>query len=175
MLCRKCTNCNRLGYFTKDWGARPRMVTPVNTRNPIATRGVYFECGGTDHYKAACPRLIRAPRLGGNQLNQVMTIEGGQGRGNNSNQACRGSFMMGAKEACQDSNSIQIMPPTMMTRSIGQLAAVSRGGGTGGRAGKGGGRTRGRSGDQGDGRIDGQCGQVGGQGSEVNDSVNGVP
>nr|GEW80245.1 putative reverse transcriptase domain-containing protein [Tanacetum cinerariifolium] len=40
---------------------------------------------------------------------------------------------------------------------------------------KGGGRTRGRFGDQGDGRIDGQDGQVGGQGSEVNDGVNGVP
>ncbi|GKE38725.1 hypothetical protein Tco_1462130 [Tanacetum coccineum] len=47
--------------------------------------------------------------------------------------------------------------------------------GTGGRAGRGGGRTRGRSGDQGDGRIDGQGGQVGGKGSEVNDGVNGVP
>nr|GFA44498.1 hypothetical protein [Tanacetum cinerariifolium] len=39
----------------------------------------------------------------------------------------------------------------------------------------GGGRTRGRSGDQGNGRIDGQGGQVGGQSSEVNDGVNGVP
>ncbi|GJW54393.1 hypothetical protein Tco_0098478 [Tanacetum coccineum] len=37
------------------------------------------------------------------------------------------------------------------------------------------GRTRGRSGDQGDGRIDGQGGQVGGQDSEVNDGGNGVP
>ncbi|GJX73770.1 reverse transcriptase domain-containing protein, partial [Tanacetum coccineum] len=35
--------------------------------------------------------------------------------------------------------------------------------------------TRGRSGDQGDGRDDGQGGQVGGQVSEVNDHVNGVP
>ncbi|GJS54648.1 putative reverse transcriptase domain-containing protein [Tanacetum coccineum] len=34
---------------------------------------------------------------------------------------------------------------------------------------------RGRSGDQGNGRIDGQGGQVGGQGSEVNDGVDGVP
>nr|GFA21208.1 reverse transcriptase domain-containing protein [Tanacetum cinerariifolium] len=40
---------------------------------------------------------------------------------------------------------------------------------------RGGGKTRGRSGDQGDGRIDGQGGQVGGHGSEVNDCVNGVP
>ncbi|GJS55138.1 hypothetical protein Tco_0628500, partial [Tanacetum coccineum] len=67
------------------------------------------------------------------------------------------------------------MPPTMMTRSAGRTVAASRGGGTGGRAGKGDGRTRGRFGDQGDGRIDGQGGQVGGQGSEVNDGVNGVP
>nr|GEY94509.1 reverse transcriptase domain-containing protein [Tanacetum cinerariifolium] len=35
--------------------------------------------------------------------------------------------------------------------------------------------TRGRSGDLGNGRIDGQGGQVGGQGSEVNDGVDGVP
>ncbi|GKE44930.1 hypothetical protein Tco_1472214, partial [Tanacetum coccineum] len=47
--------------------------------------------------------------------------------------------------------------------------------GTGGRAGSGGGRTRGRFGDQGDSKIDGQGGQVGGQGSEVNDGVNRVP
>ncbi|GKC40093.1 reverse transcriptase domain-containing protein [Tanacetum coccineum] len=62
-----------------------------------------------------------------------------------------------------------------MTECVGRPAAASRGGATGRRAGTGGGRTRGRSGDQGDGRIDGQGGQVGGQGSEVNDGVNGIP
>ncbi|GJQ99226.1 reverse transcriptase domain-containing protein [Tanacetum coccineum] len=67
------------------------------------------------------------------------------------------------------------MPPRMTTRSAGWPAAASRRGGTGRRAGRGGGRTKGRSGDQGDNRIDGQGGQVGGQGSEVNDDVNGVP
>ncbi|GKG46252.1 hypothetical protein Tco_0501098, partial [Tanacetum coccineum] len=45
----------------------------------------------------------------------------------------------------------------------------------GGRSGRGGSRTGSRSGDQGNGRIDGQCGQVGGQGSEVNEGVDGVP
>ncbi|GKF09252.1 hypothetical protein Tco_0043476 [Tanacetum coccineum] len=45
----------------------------------------------------------------------------------------------------------------------------------GGRASRGGGRTGGRSGDQGDGRNEGQGGQVGDQGSEVNDGVGGVP
>ncbi|GJX17095.1 putative reverse transcriptase domain-containing protein [Tanacetum coccineum] len=54
------------------------------------------------------------------------------------------------------------MPPMMTTQSVG-------------RAGRGGGRTRGRSCDQGNGRIDGKGGQVGGQGSEVNDGVKEVP
>nr|GEV08998.1 reverse transcriptase domain-containing protein [Tanacetum cinerariifolium] len=63
----------------------------------------------------------------------------------------------------------------MTTRSVGRPAAASRGGGMGGRTGRGGGRTRGRSGDQGDGRNNGLSGQVGGQGSEVNGGVDGVP
>nr|GEW95484.1 retrotransposon protein, putative, Ty3-gypsy subclass [Tanacetum cinerariifolium] len=43
------------------------------------------------------------------------------------------------------------------------------------RAGRCGGKTRGRSGDQGDGRNDGPGGQVGGEGSEVNGGVGRVP
>ncbi|GJT04093.1 putative reverse transcriptase domain-containing protein [Tanacetum coccineum] len=58
--------------------------------------------------------------------------------------------------------------------SAGRPAAASQGGGTCVQAGIGG-RTRGRSGDQGNGRDDGPGGQVGGQGSEVNGGVNGVP
>ncbi|GKD01870.1 hypothetical protein Tco_1172144 [Tanacetum coccineum] len=70
---------------------------------------------------------------------------------------------------------VWIMPPRVITRSAGRPATAPRGGGTGGRASRGGGRTRGRSGDQGNGRIDGQGGQVGGQGIEVKDGVDGVP
>ncbi|GKA72618.1 putative reverse transcriptase domain-containing protein [Tanacetum coccineum] len=104
MPCRKCTNCNRLGHFVRDCMVGPRMVTPVNARNPTTARGAYFECGGTDHYKAACPRLNRAPRLGENRQDQPMAIEGGQGRGNNGNQERRGAFMMGEEEARLDPN-----------------------------------------------------------------------
>nr|GEZ66339.1 hypothetical protein [Tanacetum cinerariifolium] len=52
----------------------------------------------------------------------------------------------------------------MMTRSASWATAAPRGGRTGARTGRGGGRTRGRFGDQGNGGIDGQGGQVGGQG-----------
>ncbi|GKB04574.1 hypothetical protein Tco_0832717 [Tanacetum coccineum] len=55
--CRMCTNYNRLRHFSKDSRVRPRMVNPMNARNPAAARGVCFEYSGTDHYKAACPRL----------------------------------------------------------------------------------------------------------------------
>nr|GEW36487.1 reverse transcriptase domain-containing protein [Tanacetum cinerariifolium] len=67
------------------------------------------------------------------------------------------------------------MSPRVMTQSAGWPTVASRVGGTGGRASRGGGRTRGRSGDQGDGRIDGQGGEVGGHGREVNDGIDGVP
>ncbi|GJZ89767.1 hypothetical protein Tco_0661694 [Tanacetum coccineum] len=73
---------------------------------------------------------------------------------------------------------VLIMLLKMTTQSVGRPAAASRGEGVGGRAGRGGGRTRGQSGDQGNGGIKGQCGQVGGQGGQgtkVNDGVNGVP
>ncbi|GKB79458.1 hypothetical protein Tco_0946353 [Tanacetum coccineum] len=45
---------------------------------------------------------------------------------------------------------VQIIPPKMMTRSAGWPAAASRGRGTGGQDGRGGGRTRDRYGDRGD-------------------------
>ncbi|GJY55402.1 hypothetical protein Tco_0454517 [Tanacetum coccineum] len=67
------------------------------------------------------------------------------------------------------------MPPRMMTRSAGRATVAPRGGRTGERTGRGGGRTRGRYGDQGNGGIEGQGGQVGGQGTEVNDGVDRVP
>ncbi|GJX60960.1 reverse transcriptase domain-containing protein [Tanacetum coccineum] len=58
---RTCTNCNHLGYFAKDCMAGPKMVNPLNAKNPTAARGACYECGGTDHYKAPCPRMNRAP------------------------------------------------------------------------------------------------------------------
>ncbi|GJX85319.1 putative reverse transcriptase domain-containing protein [Tanacetum coccineum] len=100
------TNPVKKEYMGTTPKVGPMMVTPLNVRNPKTARGACFESSGTDHYKATCPRLNRAPRQGGNRQNQTMAIEGGQGRGNNGNQARRGAFMMGAKEARQDPNIV---------------------------------------------------------------------
>ncbi|GKE12162.1 hypothetical protein Tco_1415713 [Tanacetum coccineum] len=89
----KCLNCN---YHMR---VRLRVVNPLNARNPNTARGAYFKCGSTDNYKATCPRLNQAPRLGGNRPNQAVAVEGGQGHGNNGNQERGRAFMMGAEEA----------------------------------------------------------------------------
>nr|GEV01082.1 hypothetical protein [Tanacetum cinerariifolium] len=64
------------GHFTRDFRARPRMVTLVKPSS----------------------KTRRKP------LKQPMAIEGGQGHGKNGNQARGGAFMMGVEEARQDPN-----------------------------------------------------------------------
>nr|GEU52769.1 putative reverse transcriptase domain-containing protein [Tanacetum cinerariifolium] len=90
----------------KDFRVGSRIMNLLNARDMIAARMACFKRGGTKHYKEACHRLNRAPRPGGNRLNQVMAIKGGQGCRNNGNQACGRDFMMGAKEARQDPNIV---------------------------------------------------------------------
>nr|GEU29824.1 putative reverse transcriptase domain-containing protein [Tanacetum cinerariifolium] len=65
-----------------------------------------YECGSIDHVRLACPRLNRAQRQGGNRPNQVVDNNGGQGRGNQENQARGRAFMLGIEKACQDSNIV---------------------------------------------------------------------
>nr|GEY16158.1 putative reverse transcriptase domain-containing protein [Tanacetum cinerariifolium] len=77
--CLACFHCGRPRYMAKDCKVAPRMVNPVNARNPIATHEGCYECGGTDHFNAACPSHV-----------------------NNGNQARGRVFMLGAEEARQE-------------------------------------------------------------------------
>ncbi|GJU52582.1 reverse transcriptase domain-containing protein [Tanacetum coccineum] len=77
--CRACFNCNRLGHLAKDCRVVPKMVNPVNARNLTAAHGACFECDANN---------------------------GGQGRGNNSNQARGKAFMLGAEKARKDLNIV---------------------------------------------------------------------
>ncbi|GJV02952.1 hypothetical protein Tco_1336521, partial [Tanacetum coccineum] len=57
--------------LARDCRVVPRNVNPVNVRNPTPARGACHECGSTDHFKPACPRLNRAQGPGGNRPNPV--------------------------------------------------------------------------------------------------------
>ncbi|GJZ61685.1 putative reverse transcriptase domain-containing protein [Tanacetum coccineum] len=68
--CRTCFNCNRPRHFARDCRVVHRNVNPINARNPTAR--ACYECGSTDHFTAACPRLNQAQMQGGNHQKQVV-------------------------------------------------------------------------------------------------------
>ncbi|GJX90754.1 putative reverse transcriptase domain-containing protein, partial [Tanacetum coccineum] len=102
--CRTCFNCNRLGHLAKDCRGVPRNVNHVNARNP--TVSACYECGSTDHFRSACPRMNRAQGPKENRPNQVIDNNEGQGRRNQGNQARGKAFMLGVEEAHQDPNIV---------------------------------------------------------------------
>ncbi|GJZ98811.1 putative reverse transcriptase domain-containing protein [Tanacetum coccineum] len=102
--CCTCFNCNRPVHFAKDCRVIPRNVNPINARNPTAR--TCYESGSTDHFRTACPRLNQAQRPGGNHHNQAAAVNGGQGHGNQRNQARGRAFILGAEEARQVSNIV---------------------------------------------------------------------
>nr|GFC70964.1 hypothetical protein [Tanacetum cinerariifolium] len=90
----KCTTCNfhhppkTPRHFAKDCRVVLRNVNPINARN--LTAKACYECGSTDYIKAACLRLNQAQRPGGNQQNQVVVVNRGQGRRKNGNRHIEG-------------------------------------------------------------------------------------
>ncbi|GKD69926.1 hypothetical protein Tco_1324016, partial [Tanacetum coccineum] len=130
--CRACFNCNHIGHLTKDYRVVPRMVNPVNARNPTAAQGACNECGGTDHFKTACPRLNPVQGPEGNCPNQAAANNGGQGYGNNGNPISERAFMIGVEEAHQDPNIVTDIKPSNLGFSYeieiasGQLVEINK-------------------------------------------------
>nr|GEX09396.1 retrotransposon protein, putative, Ty3-gypsy subclass [Tanacetum cinerariifolium] len=68
----------------------------------------------------------------GNHQNQVVVVNGVQGRGNNGNQACRRAFMLGVEEALQDPNIMTGIEPSDLRFSYeidiasGQLVEINK-------------------------------------------------
>ncbi|GJS76859.1 putative reverse transcriptase domain-containing protein [Tanacetum coccineum] len=102
--CCICFNCNRPDHLARDYRGVPRNMNPINARNP-SIRACY-ECGSTNHVWSACPGWNRAQGPVENHPNQVAANNGGQGRGNQGNQARGRAFMLGAEEARQDPNIV---------------------------------------------------------------------
>ncbi|GKE66052.1 putative reverse transcriptase domain-containing protein, partial [Tanacetum coccineum] len=92
-----------------DYRGVPRNMNPVNARNP--TVRACYECGSTDQVRPACPRWNRAQGPGENYPNQAAANNGGQGHGNQGNQARGRAFMLGAEEARQDPNIVTGLEP----------------------------------------------------------------
>ncbi|GKC54811.1 putative reverse transcriptase domain-containing protein, partial [Tanacetum coccineum] len=85
------------------------LVAHVSTVTAqVILRGIVELCLGMP----ACPRLNRAQGPGGNRPNSVAANNGGQGRGNQGNQARGRAFMLGAEEARQDPNIMTGIEPS---------------------------------------------------------------
>ncbi|GJS29896.1 putative reverse transcriptase domain-containing protein [Tanacetum coccineum] len=71
-----------------------------------------FNCNHPGNFAKDCRVVPRNVESGsearGNHQNQVVAVNGGQGHGNNDNQARGGAFMLGAEEARQDPNIMTV-------------------------------------------------------------------
>nr|GEY73559.1 putative reverse transcriptase domain-containing protein [Tanacetum cinerariifolium] len=128
--CHTCFNCNLAGHLAKDCRGVPSNVNPINSRNPIVR--ACYDCGSTNHVMSTCPRLNRAQGLEGNRPNQVVANNGGQGRGNQRNQARGRAFMLGAEELREDLNIVTGIEPSELgfkyeiEIASGQLVEINR-------------------------------------------------
>ncbi|GJR61318.1 putative reverse transcriptase domain-containing protein [Tanacetum coccineum] len=101
-------NTEKRGRREYDYRVAPKMVNLVNAKNLTAAPGACYECGGTCHFKAACPRLNQAQRPGGNRPNQVVANNGGQGHGNNGNQAVEGRLCWEQRRLARTRTSLRV-------------------------------------------------------------------
>ncbi|GKA70725.1 putative reverse transcriptase domain-containing protein [Tanacetum coccineum] len=92
----------------ENTGAVPKCTTCNFHHPPETPCRTCFNCNRPGHFAKDCRVVPRNVESGsearGNHQNQVVAVNGGQGRRNNSNQARGRAFMLGAEEARQDPN-----------------------------------------------------------------------
>ncbi|GJY97703.1 putative reverse transcriptase domain-containing protein [Tanacetum coccineum] len=91
---------------TRTGNAFDTTINPVGRDNTSTWPKECYEYGSTDHVRLACPRWNNAQGPGQNRPNQVAANNGGQGHGNQGNQARGRAFMLGGEEARQDPNIV---------------------------------------------------------------------
>ncbi|GKG19233.1 hypothetical protein Tco_0376332, partial [Tanacetum coccineum] len=86
--CKVCYNCQRPGYFVRDYWAPFKQVAPVNAIKMGYNQRVCYECGSYDHLCNTCPKMNRAPGQVGNPL----ALGGNRNAQNNGNRATGMAF-----------------------------------------------------------------------------------
>jgi hypothetical protein len=109
--CRACYNCQKFGHLAKNCkSARvptaPLNVVPLNVRNPVVNHRGCYECGGTDHYRNACPRLVRRPNPAAANQQPLQIAAPNPPRANQAQQARGRVFALNAVEAANDPNVV---------------------------------------------------------------------
>ncbi|GKD29123.1 putative reverse transcriptase domain-containing protein [Tanacetum coccineum] len=97
------TTTNPVGR--ENTGTVPKCTTCSTYHPPGAPCRTCFNCNRPGHFAKDC-RVVPRNRPGVNHQNQVVAVNGGQGRGNQGNQARGRAFMLGAEEARQDPNIV---------------------------------------------------------------------
>ncbi|GKA12122.1 putative nucleotidyltransferase, ribonuclease H [Tanacetum coccineum] len=96
--CRLCFNCQKQGYFARDYRAPVKQVVPISAVRMGNNKRVCYECGSPEHFCNTCPKLNRAPGQAGNCL----ALEGNRNTQNNRNQARGRAFNVNVFDALQD-------------------------------------------------------------------------
>ncbi|GKB94647.1 hypothetical protein Tco_0980784, partial [Tanacetum coccineum] len=108
----------------ENTGTVPKCTTCNTHHLPGAPCRSCFNYNHPGHFAKDCRVVPRnAQRPGVNHQNQVVAINGGQGRGNQGNQARGRALMLGAEEARQDPNIMTSINEMIELRNDGALCS----------------------------------------------------